>query len=172
MMMKNDNYSSAFFVFFKYVIIFWFSINFVIFINMRFFTLLKVKFPTLPPQAIFVTTILLALFFTLVPNIGKNTIFLNRGEKYVALKVALNSFMKISLARKCAYLFSLLLITIFLESMSSIVSMYINTLFGKNISIFAYALFLFFIPFYLIFLFKAETFRNMLIGENEVRIDE
>ena len=160
-MISKNNKKSAFLAFFKNIIIFWFGINFIVLVNTRFFALLGINLPKIPLEVILVIAFFPALFFTIFPNIAKNTMFLNRGEKYVKLKTAFKAFLKISFADKCIYLFSLILTAIFIESIASATSMYIGTLLGKNVSILTYALFIIFIILYLVLLFKTKTFKDI-----------
>jgi len=168
MQLENRRWNSYMFDFIKFFIVSWFMINFLNFLNLKFFsTVFNINFPFLPLLFSILIAILFALFLTYFSFQIQKILHVKKGDKIFTFKSSISLFIKeLTVFEKIMYLFLNLFILILLVTLSATASMYVNKLLGIEISLFIYLLLLFLSIKFLIKLFKSQRFRAYKMGIN------
>lgn len=168
MQLENRRWNSYMFDFIKFFIVSWFMINFLYFLNLKFFfTVLSINFPFLPLAFSILIAVLFALFLTYYTFQIQKILHVKKGDKIFTFKSSISLFIKeLRLFEKIMYLFLNFTLLLLLETLGATVSIYINLLLGIEISLFIYLLLLFLSIRFLIKLFKSQRFRAYKMGIN------
>jgi len=163
---ENKKKSSYILNFIKFFIVSWFMINFLNFLNFKFFlAVLHIRFPFLPLFSSIFFAILLALFLTYYSFQIKKILDVKKEDKIFNFNSSIKLFQtELTLFEKIMYLFLNLSLFLFLTTLSAAVSIYINKLLGAETSIFIYLLLVFLVIKLLIKVFKSQKFRVYKMG--------
>lgn len=168
MQLENGKWNSYMFDFIKFFIVSWFMVNFLNFLNLKFFlTVLNINIFFLPLSLSVSMAMLIALFLTYFTFQAQKILHVRKCDKIFTFKSSIILFMKeLTLFEKIMYLFLNLFILILLETLSATVSMYVNILLGIGTSLFSYSFLLFLSIEFLIKVFKSQKFRAYKMGFN------
>jgi len=156
------------FDFIKFFILSWFMVNFLNFLNLKFFsTVLGINFFFLPLSFSISIAVLLALFLTYYSFQIQKILHVRKGDKIFTFKSSMSLFIKeLTIFEKIMYLFLNLSLFLFLITLSATASIYINKLLGVEVSIFIYLLLVFLVIKLLVKIFKSQKFRAYKMGIN------
>jgi hypothetical protein len=166
MRLADKSWNSYMFNFIKYFIVSWFIVNFLNFLNLKFFfVVLKFNFPFFPLFLSTLFAVIFALFLTYYSFQIQKILQLKKTDRIFTFKSSINLFIKeLTLFEKTMYLFLNFAILILLETLSATVSIYANKLFGIGFSLFIYSFLLFLSAKFLLSVFKSQKFRAYKMG--------
>lgn len=168
MQLENKRWNSYMFDFIKFFIISWFMVNFMNFLNLKFFfSVLNINLTFVPLIFSVLIAVLLALFLTYYSFQIQKILHVRKGAKLFALKSSISLFInELTIFEKIMYLFFNFTLLLFLETLSATVSIYVNLLLGVEASLVLYLFLLFLSIRFLIKVFKSQKFRIYKMGIN------
>jgi len=166
MQLENKKWNSYMFDFIKFFIVSWLMVNFLNFLNFKFFsTVLNINIYFLPLQFSIFIAILFALFLTYYSFQAQKILNTKKEDRIFTLKSSIALFTReLTLFEKAMYLFLNFSVFLFLETLSATATIYANKLLGIEISLFFYLFLLFLSIRFLLKVFKTQRFRGYKMG--------
>lgn len=168
MQIENKKWNNYMFDFIKFFILFWFVVNFLNFLNLKFFSsVFNTNIPFLPLSLSMLIAVLLALFVTYYSFQIQKILHLKKVDKIHTLNSSINLFIKeLTVFEKTMYFFLNFALLFLLETLSATIGIYMNLLLGVGFSLFMYFFLLFLSIKILVKIFKSQKFRAYKMGIN------